>query len=81
MFLIHISHLVLNSLTTSITHNSYWKNFNIPTRYSETYNTLTKNIQDCTVNPTNFINEITLGSIENFNKSIELTQRYYNDIV
>ena len=60
-------------------NNSYWKNFNIPPRYSETYNTLTKNIQDCTVNPTNFINEITVSSIENFNKSIELTQRYYND--
>ena len=27
------------------------------------------------------MNEITAGSIENFNKAIELTQRYYNDIV
>jgi hypothetical protein len=62
-------------------NNSYWKNFNIPQRYSETYNTLNKNIQNYTVNATNFINEIAVGSIENFNKSIELAQRYYNDIV
>jgi len=61
-------------------NNSYWKNFNTPQRYSEIYNTLNKNIQDNTVNATNFINEITVGGIENFNKSIELTQRYYNDI-
>ncbi len=62
-------------------NNSYWKNFNIPQRYSETYNTLNKNIQDGTINATNIINEVTAGGIENFNKAIELTQRYYNDIV
>ena len=62
-------------------NNSYWKNFNIPQRYSETYNTLNKNIQDGTINATNIINEVTAGGIENFNKAIELTQRYHNDIV
>ena len=62
-------------------NNSYWKNFNTPQRYSEIYNTVNRNIQDNTVNATNFINEITVGSIENFNKSVEITQRYYNDIV
>jgi gas vesicle protein len=61
--------------------NKSWKNFNIPERYSETYNTLNKNIQDYTVNATNFINELIADGIENFNRSIELTQRYYNDIV
>ena len=67
----------------NITNNnkSYWKNFNIPERYSEVYNTINKNIQNYAVNATNFINEITVGSIENFNKSVEITQRYYNDIV
>jgi hypothetical protein len=60
-------------------NNSYWKNFTIPQRYSETYNTLNKNIQNYTINATNFVNEIAVGGIENFNKSIELTQRYYND--
>jgi hypothetical protein len=62
-------------------NNSYWRNFNIPERYSETYKTLNKSIQDYTINATNSINEIFVSGIENFNKSIELTQRYYNDIV
>ena len=62
-------------------NNSYWKNFNIPQRYSETSDTLNKNIQNYTINATNFINEIAVSGIENFNKSTELTQRYYNDIV
>jgi hypothetical protein len=43
--------------------------------YTKTY----KIIQS--INATNFLNEIAVGGIENFNKSIELTQRYYNDIV
>ena len=63
------------------TNNSYWKNFNVPERYSETSDTLNKNLQNYTTNATNSINEITVGGIENFNKAIELTQRYYNDIV
>ncbi|MFB5599938.1 MAG: hypothetical protein ACE5SW_06900 [Nitrososphaeraceae archaeon] len=63
------------------TYRSYWQNFNIPERYSETYNTLNKNIQDGTINVTSFMNEITVGGIEHFSKSVELTQRYYNDIL
>ena len=62
-------------------NNSYWRNFNIPERYSEISNTINKNIQDYTVNATNIVNELTTSGIENFNKAIELTQRYYNDIV
>ena len=62
-------------------NNSYWRNFIIPERYSETYKTLNKNIQDYTINATNSINEIFVSGIENFTKSIELTQRYYDDIV
>ena len=62
-------------------NKSYWQNFKIPERYSETYNSLNKNIQDGTVNATNFINEVIVGSVENFNKTLELTQRYYNDIL
>lgn len=63
------------------TYKSYWENFNIPERYSETYNTLNRNIQDGTVNVTNYINEIAIGGVEHFSKSVEITQRYYNDIV
>jgi hypothetical protein len=65
----------------NINNNSYWKNFNIRQRYSETSDTVNKNIENYTVNATNFVNEIAVGGIENLNKSIELTQRYYNDIV
>ena len=61
--------------------NKSWENFNIPQRYSETYNTINKNLRDSTVNATNFINEIAVGGIENFNRLVELTQRYYNDVV
>ena len=61
--------------------NKSWKNYNIPKRYSETHNTIDKNIQDYTVNSTNFVNELVAGGIENFNRLIELTHRYYNDIV
>ena len=43
--------------------------------YTKTY----KIIQS--INATNFLNEIAVGGSENFNKSIELTQRYYNDIM
>ena len=52
-----------------------------PSVTNETYNSLNKNIQDGTVNATNFINEVIVGSVENFNKTLELTQRYYNDIL
>ncbi len=65
----------------NINNNSYWKNFNIPERYSETYETLNKNVQEYTVNATNFVNEIVVGGIENFNRAVEFSQRYYNDIV
>jgi len=60
---------------------SYWQNFKIPERYSETCNSLNKNIQNGTVNATNLINEVIVGSVENFNKTLELTQKYYNDIL
>ena len=62
--------------------NKSWENFSISERFSEIYyNTLNKNIQDYTVNATIFKNEIVVGNIENFNKSIELTQRFYKDII
>ncbi len=77
---------ILNTYQSSYTQffvniNKSWENFHIPQRYSETYKTFNKNIQDYTVNATKFVNEIAVGSIENFNKSLELAQKYYNDIV
>ena len=78
---------IINTYQSSYAHlldnsyKSYWENFNIPERYSETYNTLNRNIQDGTINITNTINEIAIGGVEHFSKTVELTQRYYNDIV
>ena len=65
----------------NVTNNHYWNNFNFSKKYSETYNTIDKNIQDYTVNATNLINEISTGAIENFNKAIELSWKYYNNTI
>ena len=68
---------MLNSLITSINHGRiiiFQKDI-----LKHIYQN--KNIQDYTVNATKLVNEIAVGSIENFNKSIELAQRYYNDIL
>lgn len=62
-------------------YNSYWNNFQIPERYTETYNTINKNVTDDITNRTKFINEIVIGNIETFNKSIESVQRYFNDTI
>ena len=66
-----------NSWITSINR----ENFKIPERYSETYDTLNKKRTRDTVNAINFVNKIVVGGIENFNRTIELSQRYYNDIM
>ena len=58
-----------------------WENFKIPERYAETYDTLNKNVQEYTVNSINFVNEIVVGGIENFNRTIEPSLRYYSDIM
>ena len=57
------------------------RKFKIPERYSETYDTLNKNVQEYTVNAINFVNKIVVGGIENFDRTIELPQRYYNDMM
>jgi hypothetical protein len=62
-------------------YNSYWNNFQIPERYTETYNTINRNVTDDITNRTKFINEIVIGNIETFNKSIESVERYFNDTI
>lgn len=62
-------------------YNSYWNNSQIPERYTETYNTINRNVTDDITNRTKFINEIVIGNIETFNKSIESVQRYFNDTI
>jgi hypothetical protein len=66
--------------TLETIYNSYWNNFRTPERYTETYNTINKNVSDDITNRINFINEIVIGNTESFNKSIESAQRYFDTI-
>lgn len=45
-------------------YNSYWNNFQISERYTETYNTINRNVTDDITNRTKFINEIVIGNID-----------------
>ena len=50
-------------------------------KYIETYNIINKNIIDNITNRTNFINKDVIENTESFYKSIEITQRYFNDTI
>ena len=39
-----------------------------------------QNITDNTINANRRINDLVLGSTETFNKSIEIAQKYYNEV-
>jgi hypothetical protein len=65
----------------NINNNSYWKNFNIPERYSEIYNKTNQNITDHTTNCSQRLNDLALTYTETFNKSIEIAQKYYDESV
>ena len=62
-------------------YKSYWKDFRFPERYYDVYNKTNQDIIDNTVNNTSRLNELILGSIETFNKSFEIAQKYYYDAV
>ena len=61
------------------TSKSYWNNYLYPQRYTDVYNKTNQNVTDNTVNSTRLINDFALTSIETFNKSIEIAQKYYNE--
>jgi hypothetical protein len=61
--------------------NSYWNNVVYPRRYTNIYNKTNQTIKDNTVNTTRRIIEFVLGSIETFDKSIEIAQNNYNESV
>jgi sugar-specific transcriptional regulator TrmB len=63
------------------TNKSYWNNYRVPQRYSEIYNKNNQNVIDNTINATRKSHELILASTETFNKSIEISQKYYNDPV
>ena len=63
------------------TSKSYSNNYLYPQRYTDVYNNKTnQNVTDNTVNCTWRINDIALVSTETFNKSIQIAQKYYNEI-
>src|SRR5215211_4566760 len=63
------------------TSKSYWNNYLYPQRYTDMYNNKTnQNVPDNTVNTTRQIKDVALASAETFNKSIEIAQKYYNEI-
>ena len=73
---------IYKSLYSQVLENlshSYWKDSNIPERFTEAYNTINKKTLDNITDTTNFINEFVLRNLETANKSIEYAQRYFND--
>ena len=64
-----------------ITSKSYRNNSTSPQRYTDIYNKTNQTITDNTVTATNRINDVVLGSTETFNKSIEISQKYYNESI
>jgi hypothetical protein len=56
-------------------------NFIIPSKYTNVYNKINQNLIDNTTNAINPVNDIILGYSEIFNKSIEVSQKYYNDSI
>ena len=63
------------------TSKSYWNNYLYPQRYADVYNKTNQNVTDNTVDATRRINNVVLASTETFNKSIEISQKYYSESV
>ena len=57
-----------------------WNNFKSLSRYANTYNKINQYSTNNTTNAINPINDVILGYTKIFNNSIELTQKYYNDL-
>ena len=60
---------------------SYWNNFQYPQQYTDVYKNTNQIITENTINCTQRINDFALASIESFNKTIEIAQKYYNESV
>ena len=63
------------------TSKSFGQGGTSPKRYADIYNKTNQTITDTTIDTSNKINEVVLGSTETFNKSIEIAQKYYNDSI
>ena len=63
------------------TSKSFGHSATSPKRYADIYNKTNQTITDTTIDTSNKINEVVLGSTETFNKSIEIAQKYYTDSI
>src|SRR5215211_8145455 len=59
----------------------YSNNFSSKQQYTDTYNKTNQTITDNTINYTQRVNDFALASIESFNKTIEIAQKYYNESI
>ena len=62
-------------------NKSYWNNFQFPQEYTDTSNKTNQNITGNTIKCIQRVYDFALTYTENFNKSIEIAQRYYNESV
>ncbi|HEX6647141.1 MAG TPA: hypothetical protein VF047_08175 [Nitrososphaeraceae archaeon] len=60
---------------------SYWNNFLYPQRYTAVYTKTNQNVTENTINANRRISDVVLASTETFNKSIEISQKYYSESV
>jgi hypothetical protein len=73
---------MFSRFNSNISNNkSYWNNFLFPQQYTDESNKTIRNITDNTTNCTQRLYDFALTYTENFNKSIEIVQRYYNESV
>ncbi|HJT83208.1 MAG TPA: hypothetical protein VJ697_01890 [Nitrososphaeraceae archaeon] len=60
---------------------SYWNNFMIPQRYTDIFIKNNQSIIDNAINATRKSHTLILASTETLNKSIEISQNYYNEAI
>ena len=65
----------------NIYNKDNWNNFEFSERYTDIYNKTNKNISDHGITCSQRLNNFALISTESFNKSIEITQKYYDEYI
>jgi hypothetical protein len=65
----------------NIYNKDNWNNFEFSERYTDIYNKTNKNISEHGITCSQRLNNFALISTESFNKSIEITQKYYDEYI
>ncbi|HJT85433.1 MAG TPA: hypothetical protein VJ697_13215 [Nitrososphaeraceae archaeon] len=71
----------LSRFLDNIYNKDNWNNFEFLERYTDIYNKTNKNISDHRITCSQRLNNFALISTESFNKSIEITQKYYDEYI